>query len=315
MIGKYNKSISDICMRNENFKLDEKQMKKDIIDIITIQFDRIVLADDNFLNKLLAQFRENYQTESLSYFRSGSVSKEFLDRKQKFEQASKDINAFRYYAQGIIGQSNEVIQKIYEKFFPCILIVPDESNSSFVLSPQHFVATDTFVRIVISPRIALALYPVKNERIIKYLTKEEVDWLIPRAIESALAINSDFRQIVGEENYLNCIKNKLEKYKSILCNLNDDTILVKGNEVILNDDLECFELLVSIMLFKPNYHKFVMELSAISNEFLHKSEFLHSIEIFRERECYIVFVNNLGWDTSVIQITVAQNNEEAITMF
>ena len=54
MIGKYNKSISDICMRNENFKLDEKQMKKDIIDIITIQFDRIVLADDNFLNKLLA---------------------------------------------------------------------------------------------------------------------------------------------------------------------------------------------------------------------------------------------------------------------
>ena len=315
MIGKYNKSISDICMRNENFKLDEKQMKKDIIDIITIQFDRIVLADDNFLNKLLAQFRENYQTESLSYFRSGSVSKEFLDRKQKFEQASKDINAFRYYAQGIIGQSNEVIQKIYEKFFPCILIVPDESNSSFVLSPQHFVATDTFVRIVISPRIALALYPVKNERIIKYLTKEEVDWLIPRAIESALAINSDFRQIVGEENYLNYIKNKLEKYKSILCNLNDDTILVKGNEVILNDDLECFELLVSIMLFKPNYHKFVMELSAISNEFLHKSEFLHSIEIFKERECYIVFVNNLGLDTSVIQITVAQNNEEAITMF
>lgn len=315
MIGKYNKSISDICMRNENFKLDEKQMKKDIIDIITIQFDRIVLADDNFLNKLLAQFRENYQTESLSYFRSGSVSKEFLDRKQKFEQASKDINAFRYYAQGIIGQSNEVIQKIYEKFFPCILIVPDESNSSFVLSPQHFVATDTFVRIIISPRIALALYPVKNERIIKYLTKEEVDWLIPRAIESALAINSDFRQIVGEENYLNCIKNKLEKYKSILCNLNDDTILVKGNEVILNDDLECFELLVSIMLFKPNYHKFVMELSAISNEFLHKSEFLHSIEIFKERECYIVFVNNLGLDTSVIQITVAQNNEEAITMF
>lgn len=315
MIGKYNKSISDICMRNENFKLDEKQMKKDIIDIITIQFDRIVLADDNFLNKLLAQFRENYQTESLSYFRSGSVSKEFLDRKQKFEQASKDINAFRYYAQGIIGQSNEVIQKIYEKFFPCILIVPDGSNSSFVLSPQHFVATDTFVRIVISPRIALALYPVKNERIIKYLTKEEVDWLIPRAIESALAINSDFRQIVGEENYLNCIKNKLEKYKSILCNLNDDTILVKGNEVILNDDLECFELLVSIMLFKPNYHKFVMELSAISNEFLHKSEFLHSIEIFKERECYIVFVNNLGLDTSVIQITVAQNNEEAITMF
>lgn len=315
MIGKYNKSISDIGMRNENFKLDEKQMKKDIIDIITIQFDRIVLADDNFLNKLLAQFRENYQTESLSYFRSGSVSKEFLDRKQKFEQASKDINAFRYYAQGIIGQSNEVIQKIYEKFFPCILIVPDESNSSFVLSPQHFVATDTFVRIVISPRIALALYPVKNERIIKYLTKEEVDWLIPRAIESALAINSDFRQIVGEENYLNYIKNKLEKYKSILCNLNDDTILVKGNEVILNDDLECFELLVSIMLFKPNYHKFVMELSAISNEFLHKSEFLHSIEIFKERECYIVFVNNLGLDTSVIQITVAQNNEEAITMF
>lgn len=111
------------------------------------------------------------------------------------------------------------------------------------------------------------------------------------------------------------VRSKLEKYKSILCNLNDDTILVKGNEVILNDDLECFELLVSIMLFKPNYHKFVMELSAISNEFLHKSEFLHSIEIFKERECYIVFVNNLGLDTSVIQITVAQNNEEAITMF
>lgn len=230
----------------------------------------------------------------------------------------KDRCKFSNYIQRIIGQKNQKLLETYRKFVPHILIIPDQVSSTFVLSPQHFVASDTFARIIISPRIALALYPTSitiNNEIIKYLTKDEVDNLAPRTIESALSMTNSFREIIGEENYLNCIKDKLHIYKSIICHLTEDIIWVKGGVATLNDDQSFLELAVSIMLFEPGCHKVIIELNTVEIQFMQKTEFLECVQMFKEWGLALVFVNNNALVISNKEIKVAQNKEEAITMF
>ena len=319
IIGKYCKLVTDIYQKKLDIKIDEQQLKTDIINITTIQFYRVVIADDELLNKLLKQFERQHEQESLFYIRQGiRYPKEFLDRQQEFNEAKKDINTFRYYAQRIIGQKNQIIYDTYKNFAPQILVIPDEVSSTFILSPQHFVGFDISERIIISPRIALALYPIrltKDNELIKYLTKEEVDSFVPKTIESALSMTTGFREIIGEEKYLNCIKNKLQIYKSIMCNLVDDIILVKGDIVTLDDSRSFLELAISIKLFEPDCYKIIIELNAISSQFLQQHEFIESLQMFEKWEFALVFINSNGLEIHNIKIKVAQNKEEAITMF
>ncbi len=317
MTGKYYKMITDAYNQNTDINIYPQQLKTDIIDIVNIQFQRTVIADDEYLYKLLEHFKEQYRQESLFFLRQGIYPKEFQERKQKFEQASKNINTFRYYAQRIIGQNNSKIFEAYKNFVPHILIIPNQIGSTFILSPQHFVPIGETVRIIISPRIALALYPVsltKNNELIKYLTQEEVDFLVPRTIESAISMTNSFRQIIGEENYLNSIKTKLERYKSILPNLVDGIILIKDNSITINDGQIFLELAVSMKLFKPNCHKIVIEMNAISSQFLQTKEFINCIQMFERWEFVLIFINNNTSYLPNINIKVAKTKEEAIAM-
>lgn len=319
MIGNYCKLITDIYNKKIDKKIDIQQLRTDIIDITNIQFQRAVIADDELLSKLLKQFEKQHEQDSLSYIRQGiGFPKEFLEWQQEFNQAKKSIDTFRYYVQRIIGQKNQQIYDAYKNFAPQILVIPDEVSSTFILSPQHFVGFDKAVRIIISPRIALALYPIsltEDSKLIKYLTKEDVDCLVPKTIESAISMTNGFREIIGEENYLNCIKNKLQIYKSALCNRVDNITLVKGGKVVLCNSQSFLELAVSIKLFEPNCHKVIIELDAVEKQFLQKTEFIEGVQIFKTWEFVLVFVNNCETDVANKQIKVAQNVEEAITMF
>lgn len=317
-IGEYFKLIKDYNTNNSNIKIDVQQLKTDILDIINIQFQRSVIADDAFLNKLLEHFKEQYRQESLFFIRQGIYPKEFQERKQNFDKASKNIETFRYYAQAILGQKNEKILEAYRNFVPHILIIPDNINSTFILSPQHFVSIGGAVRIILSPRITLSLYPAAltpNNELVKYLTKKEVDLLVSRTIESALSMTTSYRQVIGEENYLNCMKSKLQLYKSIVYNLVDDIILIKEGTLVLNNDQAFLELAVSIKLFKPDCHKIIIELSAISNEFLQDYEFIDSVQMYERWELALVFINNSDFKNPNIKIKIARNKEEAINMF
>lgn len=216
------------------------------------------------------------------------------------------------------GEMNPNILHTYRNFVPHILVIPNTTSSTFLLSPQHFVSINECVRIVISPRIALSLYPAplpQSNGLVKYLTKEEVDILAPRTIESALAMIKGFRQVVGEEFYLNCIKSKLETYRTIMYDLADDMIQVKAGTISLSDDQSFLELAISIQLFRPNCHKVIISLSSISNQYLYKSEFVDCVQMFERWGLASVFVNDCAIDYSNIKIKFAQNVEEAITMF
>lgn len=319
MLGNYHRLITDIYKKEKDVEIDKTKLKSDIINIINIQFNRSFIANDEFLHKRMEQLKLEYEQESVFYFRHGIIlPPKFLDEKQEFDQASKNINSFRNYMQSIFEQINQNIIKTYKNFVPHILIIPDEISSTFLLSPQHFTGNDTSVRIVLSPRIALSLYRrslTNDKNNIKYLTKEEVDILAPRTIESALSMNNEFRQVVGEGNYLNCIKNTLEKYKSLLSDFEKDIVLVKGDTVVLNGDQDFLDLAISIMLFKPEYHKIIIELHTISSDFLQKSEFLQCVQMFEMWELHIVFINNNDFDIINTKIKVAPNIDEAITLF
>ena len=134
---------------------------------------------------------------------------------------------------------------------------------------------DQVLRIVISPRISLALYPKSYNdcnQAIKYLTKEDVDSLVPRTIESALCMTNKFREIIGDENYLKSIKNKLQTYSSIMHYHFENMILINGNIIKLNNYLNFHELLISLILFKPNCKNIAIKVSVISKELLYEKK-------------------------------------------
>lgn len=318
-LREYYKRITVACEREGEPAIDAQKLKTDILDIVNIQYQRTVMADDDLLRKLLEKIKGDYKKTSLHYLRQGIYPPEFLKNKQKFDEACKDIYTARRYVQRIVlKQKNPNILKQYGNFVPHILIIPNTISSTFILSPQHFVPISDSVRIVLSPRTALALYPVplsQNGGLIKHLTKDEVDILAPRTIESALSMVKSFRQVVGEECYLNYIKSKLETYRALICDLSDDIIQVKGAAITLSDDQSFLELAISIQLFRPNCHKVIIDLSTISSQYLQKCEFEDSVQMFERWEFNLVFVNDCALDCSNIKIKSAQDTEEAITMF
>ena len=318
-LGEYHKRITDICKYGVEPQIDAQKLKADILNIVNIQFQRTAMADDNLLKKLLAKINDDYTKTSMLYLRQGIYPPEFLKNKQKFDEVCQDIHKARCYVQRImLNQKNPHILKQYENFVPHILIIPDTINSTFILSPQHFVPTSDSVRIVLSPRTALALYPIQlpqSEGLIKYLSRDEVDILAPRTIESALLMVKSFRQVIGEESYLNAIKSKLETYRAAMCDLSDDMIQIKGEVVTLRDDQAFLELAISIQLFRPNCHKIIIKLSSVPNQYLQRREFIDSVQMFDRWGLALVFVNDCALDCSHIEIKSAKSKDEAITMF
>lgn len=316
-IGEYRVEIEKAIEKND-VNVDLQQLKKDIIKIVNIQFKRVVVSDDKLLCEVAKQLKNHYSRESLSYILRGCYPKHFQDEKMEFEKSCKDKNAFRYFVQKIMRYDNPIINLQYKDFFPYILIIPDDIDSTFILPPQHFIPNDEVLRIIISPRISLALYPKpynKCSQVFKYLTKEEVDSFVPRTIESALNMINEFREIIGEEEYLNDVKNKLEKYKLIICELSKNIILINGNDSMLNNCLNFNELLVSLMLFKPDYKNVIIKLSIISSVFLHEKEFIECIRSYEKHGINLAFVNDIGLENLNNNFKLFSGIEEAKKFF
>ena len=101
----------------------------------------------------------------------------------------------------------------------------------------------------------------------------------------------------------------------IIDNPMDDIALVKGGKAILNSSQSFLELAVSIKLFEPDCHKVIIEIDTNARQFWQEEEYSESKKIFETWEFALVFVNNSELNISNKQIKIAQNIEEAITMF
>lgn len=292
-----------------------EELKQDIIELITIQFHRTVLADEKLLTKFIEQEKKQYELLSAYFFRSGRIPQDFLTNKQSL--FNNNIDQVQYYLQNILGQPNEVIENAYKEFIPYICYIPNEIDSTFLLTPQHFVPNDVFARFVLSPRLALALYKENFHRHIIILTKDDVDCLVPRAIESALSMSKEYQEIIGEEKYLNCIKSKLEKYKSkIIKIVEEQIILISGNEKILKDDQTILEMIVSIMCFEPECKKIILETATISSKLLALDKFTKNegLYMFENWGYKVVLVNQHDLNNLSFDIPIVKTKEAAIEL-
>ncbi|KNY29538.1 hypothetical protein [Pseudobacteroides cellulosolvens] len=159
LIGKWYKTIMDAINNTTiEFLITNRsdELKQDIIELITIQFHRSVLADKKLLTQYIEQGKKRYESSSAHFFRSGRIPQDFLINKQSL--FNNNIDQVRYCSQNILGQPNEAIKKTYKEFIPYICYIPNEIDSTFLLTPQHFVPNDEFARFILSPRLALVLY-------------------------------------------------------------------------------------------------------------------------------------------------------------
>ena len=108
-----------------------------------------MISDDKLLIQFSDQLEIQYNEESLAYLRQGFYPPHFLDRKKELAKAKKDINSLRYFMQKTVKYDNHKIDLQYKDFFPYILIIPEDIDSTFILPPQHFVPNDQVLRIVI----------------------------------------------------------------------------------------------------------------------------------------------------------------------
>lgn len=316
LIGKWYKTIMDAIKTNNESNIDRLKLKKDIIEFITIQFNRAVLSNEILLNKYIEQKKNRYDKLSAHYFKTGSITNNFLNNKQKL--FSEDIEQSRYSCQNILGQPNEEINKIYKDFKLYILHIPDKIKSTFLMSPMHFVANDQFARVILSPRLAVALYNVELPQLIMNLAKEDVDCLVVRAIESALSMSEEYQEVIGEEEYLKCIKRKLEKYKSKIIKLEkEQIILISGNDVILKDNETIHEAIVSMMCFEPKCKKIIIEIGTISKELLELDKYNNGegLYMFKKYEYEIVLISKHYFNNLSSKIQIVKTKEEAIKLF
>jgi len=318
LIGKWHKEIMNAIKTNTIESLITnrlEELKKDIIELITIQFHRTVLADEKLLAQYIEQEKKRYEEFSANFFRSGRIPEGFLNNKQRF--FNKEIDQVQYYSQNILGQPNEGIEKTYKDSIPYIFYIPNEIDSTFLLPPQHFVPNNAFARFILSPRLALALYKDNSPQRTIILKKEDVDCLVPRAIESALSISKEYQEIIGEEKYLHYIKSKIEKYMSMIKEIAEEQIiLISGDEEILQDDQTILEMIVSIMYFKPESKKIIIETGVLSSKLLKLDETTKNegLYMFAKWGYKIVLINQHDLSNSNSGIAIAKTKEDAIKL-
>ncbi|KNY29537.1 hypothetical protein [Pseudobacteroides cellulosolvens] len=130
-------------------------------------------------------------------------------------------------------------------------------------------------------------------------------------------MSEEYQEIIGEEKYLNCIKSKLERYKSkIIKIVEEQIILISGNEEILKDDQTILEMIVSIMCFEPECKKVIVETEIISSNLLEMDKFTknESLYMFEKWGYKIVLINPHGLSNLSFDIPIVKTKEAAIKL-
>lgn len=249
-MGKLYADISTALARHSDVDIRAEELRASIINFVTIEFHRCVIASSTLLEKYRnKQQRENDQVDSM-LFRTGRMTKERGAYSEHFRQKAKSEASFRSYAQNILGTSNPAISNCYHSFSPKILYIPSGSADSFFLPPFHFVGNDQFVCFILSPNIALALYPVPAENpLLLEADKERVEIINLRVLEGASLLDSGFREIVGEKARLEQMQRRIENVKSVAVIGEHEIIVHDRQEFCLRTMEQVLEFLIILTLF------------------------------------------------------------------
>ena len=181
-------------------------------------------------------------------FQAGMMTAERIEYSVNYREKAKSIETFRDYAQNILGTINSAIVATYYNFSPKILYIPENCNYDFLLPPLHFVGNDQFACFILSPSIALALYPVSAAGSLMMIAdKERVEIINLRILESISVFNSTYKETVGKKDPLEKLKDRIVKIKSI-CKTSEHRVIVNDDTFCIHDMNEALEFIIILYL-------------------------------------------------------------------
>lgn len=257
-MGKLYKKISSAIEQNAGIGVDGGTLKRQIIDFITIEYYRSVIADDRMLEKYKKQQQEKNDKVDLLMFQMGMMTPERIEYSINYREKVRSNEIFRKYAQNILGTENSAIEKMYYGFSPRILYIPENGNYDFLLPPLHFIGNEQFVCFILSPKIVLALYPVpEDDSLLLKADKERVEIINLRILESVSVFYSNYREIVGKKEYLEMLKSRIEEIKSISRISEREIVINDGESIYIHNMNEALEFVIILHLLFRTYNKSV----------------------------------------------------------
>ena len=291
-IGKLHKEILTAIEGQSTLNITAEILRKQIVDFITIEFHRSVIANDTMLEKYKSkQQMENDRIDSL-LFQTGKMTMVRNTYSVNYRQQAKSKESFRSYAQNILGTSNQAILTCYNQFYPQILHIPPEQDYRFLLPPIHFVGNDQFACFILSPTIALALYPKPiGNSLMLAADKERTEIINLRILESVSSLDFGFREVVGEKSQLEKLKRRVEKITSISINCGNEIVINGQEEFFLAKMDDVFELVIILSLVGGTTNrerKVQMKMQNFDASFWAKNQ-NEIIEIFRRYSFQLIF--------------------------
>lgn len=242
-------------------QFDRDELKRQIIDISTIEFHRCVIVDDKKLQKYCEQQQKENNEVDKNLFRNGNLTKERCEYSMNYREKAKSLDTFRSYAQNILGTRNDVISETYKDFEAFILYVPKGADYSFWLPPFHFIGNEAFLIFVLSPSIALALYPPNiiaslNVKFDYYIEadKNKVDVINSRGFESVETMPNGFKELIGAKADMENLKVFFEQLRDHAMVINTSVIL-SGIKGFLKNDVSVFRTVIALHLLYGNTDK------------------------------------------------------------
>ena len=256
------------------------ELKQFCIKLITLQFNRTVMENDNERSRVLC---------------NNKCDPSIIENREQ---------AILMFQKKYLLQPNQVIIDSYQDFVPVILYIKHECDYRFILPPSHFVGIDTVARIIISPYISIGLYPAKgNPPSVKLVKKVEALSLIPRSFESAMEMPDNYKELIGLVTDLEKIKkNLLATNKMVECNENNGIIIVKRNNDFLLTDNNIFELFMYLYHLFSTYKQIIISADAFESlREIHKIDWC--------------FISNYGYELALICTKPIKNLKYNINIF
>lgn len=246
-IGELYKDISTAINNNTDINIDEKELKQKIIDFMTIEFHRSVIANDSYLEKYRDQQQKRNDIVDCIMLQTGNMTDERSEYSLYYREQAKSKEAFRYYSQNILATDNQAISAQYYGFFPYILYIPKDRSYQFMLPPIHFVGNDKFAAFILSPSVALALFPAqKTDSLMAVIDEEGVKSINMMGLECVSAVDSDYREFVGGKEQLEKLKEQIERIKAV-SKISENGIVIDGSETLCLQDLDDVVIFVIIL--------------------------------------------------------------------
>ena len=306
---KVSKAIGEIergFVPSEQFDRDE--LKTQIIDLATIEFHRLVIVDDEKLKQYCEQQQRENDEIDKKLLRVGELTKERCDYSINYREKAKSLELFRYYAQNILGTKNTAISEQYKEFESTVMYISSNANYSFWLPPFHFIGNECFLVFIISPRIALALYPTfiiqKQSSQCKYglfykIDETRVSAINSRVLESIGCMPNGFRELIGigvtgtkdNINDLKAFVDKIRANTAIIEKTDKTTIKIDGLNEFLKDELSLFRTAIVLRLMMGNVDEgkvIDLIINSIDPDNTDKNEYIKITEIFKKYNFHLI---------------------------